>query len=101
MNRFEALFKVPVEHRLVLVQSRPTRGDLFGEYWEHEEYDHRGKIVARFETFLETDPVMGTMRRAWYRYDPDGLVADWEEDLPELVLDSPPDNRAAAILTHG
>jgi hypothetical protein len=84
MRSFEEMFGVCPEHRLVLVKSRSVGGDLPIERWDHEEFDHRGRLVARYETFIETDPVMGTVRSGWYRYDADGFLADWEEDLPEF-----------------
>ena len=87
MKSFEAIFNVPTEHRLVLVRSRSIGGEIQTERWHHEEYDYRGKIVARYETFIETDPVMETTRTGWYRYDADGFLTDWEEDLPEFAAD--------------
>ena len=87
MTSFEAIFSVPAEHRLVLVKSRSIGGEIPTERWHHEEYDHRGTIVARYETFIENDPVMGTTRTGWYRYDADGFLTDWEEDLPEFAAD--------------
>ena len=84
MKSFEEMFGVCPEHRLVLVKSRSVGGDIPIEHWDHEEFDHRGSLVARYETFVETDPVMGTVRSGWYRYDSDGFLADWEEDLPEF-----------------
>jgi hypothetical protein len=76
MKSFEEMFGVCPEHRLVLVKSRSVGGDIPIERWDHEAYDHRGRLVARYETFIETDPVMGTVRSGWYRYDADGFLAD-------------------------
>jgi hypothetical protein len=87
MKSFEEIFRVCPEHTLVLLRSRSVGGDLPTEQWDHEEFDHRGRLVARYESFIEIDPVMGTTRSGWYRYDADGFLVDWEEDLPEFEAD--------------
>ena len=53
MKSFEEMFGVCPEHRLVLVKSRSVGGDIPIERWDHEEFDHRGSLVARYETFVE------------------------------------------------
>ena len=85
MKSFEALFDVPVSHRLGLVRSSSVGGECPAERWDHEEHDHTGKLIARYESFVELDPVMGTARCGWYRYDADGFLSSWDEDVPELL----------------
>ena len=85
MKSFEALFDVPVSHRLDLVRSSAVGGEWPAERWDHVEYDHTGKLIARYESFVELDPVMGTARCGWYRYDVDGYLSSWDEDVPELL----------------
>ena len=87
MRSFEAILNIPNEHDLVLVRSRSIGGETLAQRWDHEEFDPRGRLVARYETFVDSDPVMGTTRTGWYRYDADGFLTDWDEDLPELAFD--------------
>jgi hypothetical protein len=87
MKSFEAIFHIPDEHELTLVRSQSTGGKTIAERWDHEEFDHSGRLIARYETFIETDPVMGPTRTGSYRYDADGFLTDWEEGLPELAAD--------------
>ena len=85
MKSFEALFDVPASHRLDLVRSRSGGGECPAESWDHHEHDHTGRLVARYESFVEIDPVMGTVLCGWYRYDVDGFLSSWDEDVPELL----------------
>jgi hypothetical protein len=50
-----------------------------------------GKLVARYESFVDLDPVMGTARCGWYRYDADGFLSSWDEDVPELLAFAAPE----------
>ena len=68
---FEALFRIPPQHQLVLVRSRSWRGLISGTRWEHEQYDTAGQLVARFESFEETGPT-GQKVRGWRRFSPQG-----------------------------
>ena len=87
MKSFESIFNIPLEHRLVLVRSQSLGGETPSDQWDHEERDHRGRLIARYQSFVERDPVMGTTWSGWYRYDADGFLTDWEEDLPGLGAD--------------
>ena len=49
MTSFEEMFGVCPEHRLVLVKSRSVGGDLPIERWDHEEFDHTARMVARYK----------------------------------------------------
>ena len=78
---FEAIFRVSAAHRLVQVRSRSRAGILSGTFWDHEEYDAAGRLVARYQSFEERDPHGGNRRSGWRKYDTIGrLVA--EGDLP-------------------
>ncbi len=52
---FEAVFRIPAMHRLLAVRSRSRGGAVQGIYWEHEEYDPAGTLVARYQSFDETN----------------------------------------------
>ena len=76
---FEAIFQVPPTHRLVAVRSRSRAGIVAGTFWDHEEYDAGGRLVARYESFEEHDPRGGAQRSGWRKYDIVGrLVAEGE-----------------------
>jgi hypothetical protein len=47
-----------------------------GTFWNHEEYDADGRLVARYESFQEVDSAAGTSRSGWVKYDADGWVVD-------------------------
>lgn len=72
---FEALFGIPPEHRLVQVRSRSRGGTISATFLDHEEYDPRGQLIARFESFEETGPT-GRTTSGWRRYDRFGRLVD-------------------------
>ncbi len=75
---FETIFRTPVEHRLVIRGSRSRGAPLDGVCWYHDEFDATGALVARYETYDETDEA-GKERCGWRRYDAGGrLVARHE-----------------------
>jgi hypothetical protein len=87
MKSFETVFAIPAEHRLELVKTRVRGGLIRAEYWRHEEFDARGAFVARYESFSELDPTSGAVNSGWRRYDPDGLLTDSQDELPERLGD--------------
>ena len=87
MKSFEARFEIAAGHRLVLIRSRIRGGSARGEFWEHEELDARGALVARYESFTEVDPVTGAASSGWYRYDGDGFLIDRHDRIPERLGD--------------
>jgi hypothetical protein len=87
MKSFEARFGIPAAHRLVLTRSRIRGGSARGEFWEHEEFDPRGVLVARYESFTELDPATGATHSGWYRYDSDGFLIDRHDRIPERLGD--------------
>ena len=79
-QNFEALFRVPVIHRLLVVRSRSRGGLWSGVYWEHAEYDPHGLNVARYESFAESNQA-GVRRSGWRKYDPAGRLVEEGEWL--------------------
>jgi hypothetical protein len=75
---FEALLEIPQHHRLVQVRSRSRGGLMRGTFWEHEEYDPSGVLIARFSSFEETDPT-GCTVRGCKKYDAAGQLVDSAE----------------------
>jgi len=75
---FEVLFEIPPHHRLVQVRSRSRGGLMSGMFWEHEEYDASGRLVARFNSFEETSPT-GCTVRGWKKYGAAGQLVDSAE----------------------
>jgi hypothetical protein len=76
---FETIFRVPPSHRLVAVRSRSRAGIIAGTFWDHEEYDAGGRLVARYESFEEHHPRGEARRSGWRKYDIVGrLVAEGE-----------------------
>ena len=88
MKGFENVFGIRIEHRLELVRSRSRGGVVRGEYFDHEEFDSRGNLIARYESFSEIDPVTRTAHRGWYRYDAEGFLTDRHDDIPEPIGDA-------------
>ncbi|TGD93893.1 hypothetical protein [Methylobacterium nonmethylotrophicum] len=70
---FETIFRIPVEHRLLIRGSRSRGGPRDGVRWYHDEFDGEGRLVARYETYDETDD-SGQDRCGWRRYDAAGRL---------------------------
>ena len=85
MSSFEAVFKVPLQHRLELVRSRSRGGELRGEYCSHEEFDSYGRLVARYESFCEIDQRTGSAKSGWSRQAPEGCCTEPSEEVRALL----------------
>ena len=72
---FESVFHIPSTHSLLVVRSRSRGGFQGGVYWEHEEYDPKGALIARYESFSESDHA-GVRRSGWRKYDPAGWLIE-------------------------
>ena len=79
-HNFEAVFHIPATHRLVLVRSRSQGCPLSAIFWEHDEYDSLGRLVARYRSFEQIDAT-GRTQRGWRRFDGDGHMMSEEDDL--------------------
>ena len=77
-SNFEAIFRVPSAHSLLVVRSRSRGGLLSGVYWEHEEYDTTGALIARYQSFSESRDG-GVRQSGWRKFDLAGrLIAEGE-----------------------
>jgi hypothetical protein len=79
-HNFEATFDVPATHRLVLVRSRSQGCPLTAIFWEHDEYDALGRLVARYRSFEQMTPA-GETRRGWRKFDSYGHIVSEDDDL--------------------
>jgi hypothetical protein len=68
---FEAIYRVPATHRLVVVRYRSRGGLERAEYWLHQKYDPAGRLVARYESFDELN-TGGERRSGWSKFDHTG-----------------------------
>jgi hypothetical protein len=74
---FESLLKIPETHRLVPVRSRSRGGTDSAVYWEFEEYDQTGRLVARYETFDERSA--GSRHKGCRKFDGEGHLISGDE----------------------
>ena len=82
--RFETLFEVSPRHRLELVSSR-SRGGLFrGTYWDHEEYDESGRLLARYQSASEVS-LDGAEHSGWRKYDASGRLLAEGSFIPSSI----------------
>lgn len=72
---FERLFRVPHDHRLVLLRSRERGGATRSVRWTHELVHRSGAVAARYESFCDVDGA-GRARSGWRRYDEAGRLSD-------------------------
>jgi hypothetical protein len=75
MRSFEQAFRIPAGHRLEQVKTRACGGVVRGTYWDHEEYDAAGHLVARYHSFLELSDE-GMYRCGWRKYNSHGHLID-------------------------
>jgi hypothetical protein len=86
MDNFEAFFRIPPTHRLLVVRSSSRGGLVSAVYWEHEEYDTTGRLIARYKSFEEVSPA-GAQRCGWCKYDGNGrLVAEADFLSPATAM---------------
>jgi hypothetical protein len=74
MRSFEAAFCVPSHHFLEQVRTRAQGGEVPVMYWEHREYDARGQLVARYESFQECCNERYARSCGWRKYDGEGRL---------------------------
>jgi len=79
-HNFEAIFHIPATHQLVLVRSRSQGCPLSAVFWEHDEYDTLGRLVARYRSFERVSPG-GETQRGWCRFDCHGHIVSKDDDL--------------------
>jgi hypothetical protein len=75
MRSFEAILRVPPDHRLEQVRTRARDDAVKQIHWEHQEYDVNGRMVARYHSFLELHE-NGEQCCGWRKYDSSGHMID-------------------------
>ncbi len=71
--KFEDIFNVAADHQLLPVRSRSRGGAVVAEFWEHEEYDPSGRLLARYESYEEIGPE-GSRHGCWRKFDVSGRL---------------------------
>ena len=67
-HNFEAVFRIPSSHDLVVIRSRTQGGETTTVVWEHDEYDASGQLVDRYKSFEHVNAA-GERRCGWVRLD--------------------------------
>ena len=75
MRSFEAILRVPPDHRLEQVKTSACDGVVQQIHWEHQEYDVNGCMIARYHSFLELYE-NGQQCCGWRKYDSSGHMID-------------------------
>jgi hypothetical protein len=70
---FETLFQVPPTHSLVQIRTRSRGGSVRGIFWDHDEYDPAGQLIARYSSFDEVSAT-GLRQSGWRKFDREGLL---------------------------
>jgi hypothetical protein len=78
MRSFEAILRVPPDHRLEQVKTRACDGVVQQISWEHQEYDENGQMVARYHSFVELHE-NGQECCGWRKYNSSGHMIDAED----------------------
>jgi hypothetical protein len=78
---FEVLFRVPPAHRLIVVRTRGRGGIVSSVYWEHEERDATGRLIARNDSFDEIS-VSGLRHTGWRKFDREGNLVSAGQIVP-------------------
>ncbi len=75
MRSFEAILRVPPDHRLELVKTSACDGVVQQIHWDHEEYDVNGRMIARYHSFVELHET-GQQCCGWRKYNSSGHMID-------------------------
>lgn len=80
---FEEIFKIPEDHTLKQMSFRQKGSLAQDEFWEHEQFDSNGMVVAKYSSWHCTDAYGGGKTRAGYKkYSPDGVLIEESDELP-------------------
>jgi hypothetical protein len=78
MRSFEAILRVPPDHRLEQVKTSACDGEVQQIHWEHQEYDVNGRMVARYHSFVELHE-NGRQCCGWRKYNSSGHLIEAED----------------------
>src|SRR5829696_2430049 len=79
---FEAIYRIPLSHTLVAVRSRTQGGPTTTVFWEHDEYDASGRLIACYKSFHLVTAV-GEQRSGWQKFGREGQLLAENETLRE------------------
>lgn len=88
MWSFEALYRISAAHRLVPVRSRSHGGRVPATYWEHEEFDAGGGLIARYESYVQHGPRGAPARSGWRKYDAAGRLVGQGAQVPWSLVEA-------------
>ena len=80
VRNFEAIFQIPAIHQLVLVRSRSQGCPISAVFWQHDEYDAQGRLVAHYFSFEQVND-LGERQRGWRKFDSHGHLVSEHDDL--------------------
>jgi hypothetical protein len=75
MRSFEAILRVPPDHRLEQVKTSACDGVVQQIHWEHQEYELNGRMIARYHSFVELRE-NGQQCCGWRKYNSSGHMID-------------------------
>ncbi len=78
MATFVQIFKIKPSH--TLKELRAHHGN-YDDDWTHEEYDERGALVARYESWDHMPPRQ-PHSAGWRKFGPDGKLIEHHGELP-------------------
>ena len=82
---FAVPFRIPPAHRLLAVRTRGRDGIVSGIYWEYEERDTTGRLIARYDSFNETSTA-GLRQTGWRKFDREGNLVQVRSPCRRMVL---------------
>ena len=80
-DKFRKVFQIPVDHLLTRASFRSLAGSQ-RDRWTHEEFDQTGKLIAKYESWMDTTISPLKTVSGWRKTDPSGQVLLESDDLP-------------------
>jgi hypothetical protein len=80
-DAFRRVFQIPADHLLTRTSFRSSAGSQ-RDRWTHEEFDPTGKLIAKYESWMNTTIRPLETKSGWRKLDPLGRVLFEFDDLP-------------------